>query len=183
MSQSKFANALTGVGLNEESPDLPRPFVADSSRKHWSTLPAKVRQGVKMSERNKAIIRRLYEEAHCKGNLDVIDEVYAHDVELHIPGIPEDPYGPAAVKQLIAMVRRTFPGITVTVEDLVAENDKVVANVTWRGPNIGRGQGASPYVPLVAWARLDVYRLFNGRIVEQWADRDDLAALHALGVT
>jgi predicted ester cyclase len=139
--------------------------------------------GVNVSERNKAIIRRLYAEAFCNGNLDVIDEVYAHDVELHVPGIPEDPYGPEPMKGLVALIRRAFPGIIVTVEDLVAENDKVVANVVWRGPNIGRGQGASPYAPLVAWPRIDVYRLFNGRIVEQWADRDDLAALRQLGIS
>ena len=136
-----------------------------------------------MSEQNKAIIRRLYEQVHSGGNLDAIDDIYAHDVEIHIPGLPEDPYGPASLKHLIGLIREAFPGITVTVEDLVAEHDKVVASVMWRGPNIGRGQGASPRAPLVAWPRLDVYRLFNGRIVEQWADRNDLAALHGLGIT
>jgi predicted ester cyclase len=136
-----------------------------------------------VSEQNKAVIRRLYNEVHTGGDLDVIDEVYAHDVEIHIPGLPEDPYGPEAVKQLIAKIRWAFPGVIVTIEDLIAEHDKVVASVMWRGPVLGRGQGASPRDPLVAWPRLDVYRLFNGRIVEQWADRDDLAALHQLGIT
>ena len=136
-----------------------------------------------VSEQNKAIIRRLYDEVHTAGDLDVIDEVYAHDVEVHVPGLPEDPYGPEAVKQLIGKIRGAFPGVMVTIEDLIAEHDKVVASVMWRGPVTGRGQGASPRAPLVAWPRLDVYRLFNGRIVEQWADRDDLAALHQLGIT
>lgn len=136
-----------------------------------------------VSEQNKAIIRRLYDEVHTGGDLDVIDEVYAHDVEVHVPGLPEDPYGPETVKQLIRKIRVAFPGVIVTVEDLIAEHDKVVASVMWRGPVIGRGQGASPRAPLVAWPRLDVYRLFNGRIVEHWADRDDLAALHQLGIT
>ena len=135
-----------------------------------------------MSEENKAIIRRLYNEVHTGGDLSVIDEIYAHDVELHIPGFPEDPYGPATIKRLISTIREVFPGVTVTVEDMLAEGDKVVANVMWRGPHIGRGQGTSPRDPLVAWPRLDVYRLFQGRIVEQWADRDDLSALHQLGI-
>jgi predicted ester cyclase len=113
----------------------------------------------------------------------VIDEVYTHDVELHIPGVPEDPYGPAPVKRLVGLVRSAFPGVMVTVEDLVAEKDKVVASVTWRGPHLGRGQGTSPYEPLAAWARIDIYRLFNGRIVEQWADRDDLSVLRLLGIS
>ena len=136
-----------------------------------------------MSEENKAIIRRLYNEVHSGGNMEVIDEIYAPDVEVHVPGLPEDPYGPAAIKRLISTIREVFPGVMVTIEDILAESDKVVASVMWRGPRLGRGQGASPRDPLVAWPRLDVYRLFNGRIVEQWPDRDDLAALHQLGIT
>ena len=136
-----------------------------------------------MSEQNKTVIRRLYNEVHSGGNMDVIDEIYAPDVEVHVPGLPEDPYGPAAIKHLISTIRDVFPGVMVTIEDILAESDKVVGSVTWRGPRLGRGQGASPRDPLVSWPRLDVYRLFNGRIVEQWADRDDLAALHQLGIT
>jgi predicted ester cyclase len=136
-----------------------------------------------VSESNKVIIRRLYDEVYTNGNLDVIDEVYADDVEVHVPGLPEDPYGPAAVKQLVGLIRTAFPGVMVTIEDLVAEHDKVAASVMWRGPHLGRMQGASPRNPLIAWPRIDIYRLFEGKIVEQWADRDDLAALHQLGIT
>lgn len=136
-----------------------------------------------MSEENKAIIRRLYNEVHSGGNLDVIDEVYADDVEVHIPGLPQDPYGPEAIKQMIATIRNTFPGVMVTIEEILADDDKVVAYVAWRGPHLGREQGASPYAPMVGWPRIDIYRLFNGKIVEQWADRDDVGALHQLGIT
>jgi len=136
-----------------------------------------------LSEQNKAVIRRLYSEAHSGGDFEVLDEIYAHDVEVHIPGLPEDPYGPEGIKQLIGTIRNAFPGVVVTIEDLIAENDKVVANVMWRGPTLGRGQGASPLSPLIAWPRMDIYRLFNGQIVEQWGDRDDLAALHQLGIS
>jgi predicted ester cyclase len=139
--------------------------------------------GLSRSEQNKTIIRRLYDEVHSGGNLNIIDEIYAHDVEVHIPGLPEDPYGPAMIKELIRKIHEAFPGVMVTVEDLIAEHDKVVASVMWRGPVLGRGQGASPRNPLVAWPRLDIYRIVNDRIVEQWADRDDLAALHQLGIT
>jgi predicted ester cyclase len=134
-------------------------------------------------EQNKAIIRRLYNEVHSGGALDVIEEIYAHDVEIHIPGLPEDPHGPDSIKGLISTIRVAFPGAIVTIEDLIAEHDKVVASVMWRSPIIGRGQGTSPLVPLVVWPRLDIYRVLNGRIVEQWADRDDLGALHQLGIT
>ena len=136
-----------------------------------------------MLEANKAIIRRLYTEAFTKGNLDAVDEIYAPDVEVHVPGLPQDPYGPARVKELIGLVRASFPGAMVTIEDLVAEYDKVVASVVWRAPPLGGGQGSSPYDPLIAWPRIDIYRLFEGKIVEHWADRNDTAALAQLGIT
>jgi predicted ester cyclase len=135
-----------------------------------------------MSEPNKAIIRRLYHEAINAGNLAVVDEVYAPDVELHLPGIPEDPYGPGPAKELLATMRAAFPGLRVTIEDLVAEGDTVAARVTYRQPHDGVLRGASGRVPMAAWVRLEIFRLFKGRIVEQWADRDDTWLLSQLGM-
>lgn len=135
-----------------------------------------------MSEANKAIIRRLYHDTINAGNLATVDELYAPDVELHLPGIPEDPYGPGPVKDLLATMRTTFPGLRVTIEDLVVEGDTVAARVTFRQPHPGTLHGVSPRLPPAAWVRLDIFRLFKGRIVEQWADRDDVALLRQLGV-
>ena len=135
-----------------------------------------------MSDENKAIIRRYYREAWEKGDLGVIDGVFAPDVELHMAGVPEDPFGPAPVKQLAAMARTAFPGLRVTIEDLIAERDKIVATVTLQGPHDGTAQGASPREPAAVWRRIDVFRLHRGRIVEHWSDRDDHALLQRLGV-
>ena len=135
-----------------------------------------------MSDENKAVIRRYYREAWEKGELGVIDEVFAPDVELHMAGIPEDPFGPAPVRQLAAMARTAFPGLRVTIEDLIAERDKVVATVTLHGAHDGTAQGASPREPAAVWRRIDVFRLHRGRIVEHWSDRDDHALLQRLGV-
>ena len=135
-----------------------------------------------MSEANKAVIRRYYRDAWEKGDLGVIDEVFAPDVELHMAGIPEDPFGPAPVKQLAAMARTAFPGLRVTIEDLVVERDKIVATVSLHGPHDGTAQGVSPREATAGWRRIDVFRLHRGRIVEHWSDRDDHALLQRLGV-
>ena len=135
-----------------------------------------------MTDENKAIIRRLYQEAVNGGDLSVIDELYAPDVELHLPGIPQDPYGPEGVKRFVGLVRDAFPAVVVTIEALIAEQDKVVASVLFHGVQPAPSQGASPYEPMTGWARIDIYRLFQGRIVEQWADRDDMGTLHQLGI-
>ncbi len=136
-----------------------------------------------MSEKNKATIRRLYQEALNRGDPAVIEEVYAPDVELHLPGVPEDPFGPAPVHQLFSMVWAAFPGSSATIEDLVAEGDKVVARITLHRPHDGRILGLSPRSEQAAWTRIEVFRLFQGRIVEQWGDRDDVALLRQIGVS
>ncbi len=131
---------------------------------------------------NKAVIRRFYDEAVNKGNLEIVDEVYRYDVELHIPGIAEDPYGPGPIRQLYGTLLQAFSGIRVTIEDLVAEGDKVAARVTFHRPGLTHARPPSPYARFAAWTRLDVYHLFQGKVVEQWGDRDDLGVLEQLGV-
>ena len=135
-----------------------------------------------MADENKATVRRLYEEAVNQGNLAVIDEIYSPDVELHLQGAPEDPFGPAQVRRLIEMMRSGFPGLTATVEDMIAEHDKLVVRVTFQRPHDGRFIGVSPRSPRAAWTRIEIFRLFRGRIIEQWSDRDDFALLQQLGV-
>ena len=136
----------------------------------------------RVSDENKAIIRRYYREVWEQGELDVVDALFAPDVKLHLPGVPEDPFGPAPVKQLASMARTAFPGLRVTIEDLIAERDKIVATVSLHGPHEGAAPGASPRVAAASWRRIDVFRLFRGKIVEHWSDRDDHALLQRLGV-
>ena len=135
-----------------------------------------------MSEANKAAIRRLYERVYNRGDIDLIDEMYSREVELHIAGIPEDPFGPQPIKELATMTRTAFPGIRATIDDLIASDDKVVASVSFNGAFQGTFNGHSPRANLSWWRRIDVYRLTNGVIVEQWGDRDDYTLLQRLGV-
>jgi predicted ester cyclase len=135
-----------------------------------------------VSDETKAIVRRLYREVFDQGHLAVIDELYAPDVELHLPGLPEDPYGPAPVHQMVAMIRTTFPGVRISIEDIVAEGDKVVARVTFRLPHDGQLAGIGPRRHLATWTRIDIFRLFRGKIIEQWADRDDVGLFQQFGV-
>lgn len=135
-----------------------------------------------MSEENKAIVRRLYQEAINAGDLAVLDEIYDPEAELHLVGVPEDPFGPGPIRQLVSVLRAAFPGIRASIEDVICEGEKVVVRATFRLPHGGRLLGVSPQVPLAVWSRIDVYRLFRGRIVEQWCDRDELSLLRQLGV-
>ena len=135
-----------------------------------------------MSDANKTIIRRLYEEVYNGGKVDLIDDLYAFDVELHITGITEDPFGPIPIKQLVTMTRMAFPSIRVVVDDLIASEDRVVACVSFTGSFQGVTSGISPRENLAWWRRIDVYRVVGGCIVEQWGDRDDFTMLQRFGV-
>ena len=135
-----------------------------------------------MSEANKAAIRRLYNQVYNEGDIGLIDEMYSLDVELHISGIPEDPFGPQPIKELATMTRTAFPSVHVTIDDLVAADDKVVASVSFNGAFQGAFNGHSPRANLSWWRRIDIYRLANGVIVEQWGDRYDYTTLQRLGV-
>ena len=81
-------------------------------------------------EENKALVRRAFEEGWNAGNLDVFDETDAPEYVLHDPSVPEDVRGVEAVKQFASMYLRAFPDLNFTLEEQLAEGDKVVTRWT-----------------------------------------------------
>src|SRR5947209_5246280 len=104
-------------------------------------------------EENKAIMRR-YEEAVNQGNLDLIDEVIAADYVGHEPD--EDLHGPEGVKQFITMFRSAFPDLHLTVEDEIAEGDRVASRFTVRGTHQGELMGIPPAGKQVTVSRITI---------------------------
>ena len=96
-----------------------------------------------MSEENKALVRRLYDEVLKKGDLGVIDELCSPNLVDHSapPGVLP---GIEGAKQMIGMYRAAFPDLVVSVEDLIAEGDKVVFRLTMRGTHKGELMGIAP---------------------------------------
>src|SRR5215217_3593959 len=91
-----------------------------------------------MSEQNKAIVRRMIDEIlNGQGNLDVADELFAPYYVGHNPASPQDTRGPEGVKEFASMFRSAFPDVHFSVEDQVAEGDKVVTR--WRGSGTHQG--------------------------------------------
>lgn len=131
------------------------------------------------TEQNKAIVHRFFEEL----NLTVVDELYVPDYVHHDPSLPpEFQRGRDAYKQLVTMFHTGFPDIKVTVEDLVAEGDKVVARWTWRGTNQGEFQGMPPTGKQVTGSGISIHRIAEGKIAEAWVNFDALGMLQQLGV-
>ena len=81
-------------------------------------------------EDNKAIVRRWSEELWSQGKLEVADEIVAPDYVRHDPGDPFPARGPEDVKRLVGMLRAMLPDLTITIEDMIGERDKVMIRYT-----------------------------------------------------
>jgi steroid delta-isomerase-like uncharacterized protein len=128
----------------------------------------------------KALYRRWFEEVVSKGNLSLADELLADDYVMHFPGMPE-PVDREGHKQLVMMFRAGFPDWVETVEDVIAEGDKVVIRVTGRGTHEGEFQGIPPTGARVTATGMGIARIADGRIAETWAAYDALGLMQQLG--
>jgi len=128
-------------------------------------------------EEHKMIVRRFFEEAWNRQDLDVVDEIFAPTVIFNGQSVTRE-----ALKQALAGRRLAFPDIQVTVDDEVAEGEKVSTRRTWRATHKGAYRGVGPTGKPVTWRQISVVRFSQGRIVEDWAVADELSILQQLGV-
>jgi steroid delta-isomerase-like uncharacterized protein len=126
---------------------------------------------------NRAIIRRGVEEGWNKGNADIFDEIVASEVVHH----NWRTRGLEAFKQAILADMTAFPDLQMTIEDMIAEGDKVVVRYTFRGTQQGETLGIPPTGKHVTVPGIFVCRCENGKIVEEWDIWDELGLLRQLG--
>ncbi len=132
-----------------------------------------------MSEENKALYRRYIEEVFNKRNMAFLDENFAPNWVHHDPAGPEDM---ETFKQRLTMQLAAFPDFHFTVEDVVAEGDKVAARWTARGTHKGELMGIPPTGKQVTIAGIGYIRFQGGKIVEDWTLHDALGMMQQLGV-
>jgi len=135
-----------------------------------------------MSEENKAIIRRFFEEFVNKGDESVVDELIGEDIIDHDPQDPNTSPGPEGVKQLFAGRRLAFPDLRVRVEDLVAEGDKVVHRSTITGTHNGEFMGIPATGKSISNGAIAIFRIEDSKIVERWGEMDAMGMMQQLGV-
>ena len=136
-----------------------------------------------MSEENKAILRRVNEEVFTQGNLALVDELLSPNYLLHDPGIPGGELrGTESFKQQwVSMFRTAFPDLQLSVEDQVAEGDRVATRYTARGTHRGELMGIAPTGKQVTITGITVDRISGGKIEEEWNNFDQLGVLRQLG--
>ncbi|MBI4258264.1 MAG: ester cyclase [Thaumarchaeota archaeon] len=133
------------------------------------------------SEKNKVLLRRFYYEVIGDGNISLIDEFFAPNFVDH-SFAPGKDAGLDDVKRAFIAFRKAFPDTRVTVEDMLAEGDKVVARFTWRGTHRGEFMGLAPTGKKVAMNVIDIIRISKGKVVERWGAEDNLSLMQQLGV-
>lgn len=131
-------------------------------------------------ERNKALLRRFYEELWSQGDLGAIPELVAEDFVDHHP-LPDALPGREGLAALITTWRRAFPDMSETCEDLIAEGDKVVGRFTMRGTHKGEFMGVPPTGKRVTMSGIDILRVAGGKIAEFWYGEHLLELMQQLG--
>src|SRR6266480_7240384 len=128
----------------------------------------------KMSTENKALVRRWFEEVWNKGRTDAIHEMFAEDGIAH--GLSDDAgnplLGPTHFETFHAKFREAFPDLTVTVEDTIAEGDRVAARCSVRAKHTGDSLGVAATNSPVDFTGMTIVRIKDGKIVEAWNNFD-----------
>jgi steroid delta-isomerase-like uncharacterized protein len=128
------------------------------------------------AEANKTIIRRRVEEIWNQGDVAIADELIADDYLSDGRTIGREGY-----KQFVAGVRAAFPDLRFTLDDLVAEGDRVAVRYTARGTHSGAFMGIPPTGKQVTFTGIDLFRIAHGRMAEEWLMFDQLGLLRQLG--
>jgi steroid delta-isomerase-like uncharacterized protein len=133
------------------------------------------------TEQNKALIGRFIEEIFNRGNMSVVEALFAPDFVEHEqlpPGIPNNREG---VKVLTSMLRSAFPDFKATIDDIVAEGDKVVIRMSWSGTQKGEFMGIPATGKRVSIGVIDIIRIADGKFVEHWGQMDSMGMMQQLG--
>ena len=133
-----------------------------------------------MSAQNKAIARRLFEEAWNERRPSVMDEIIASDAIDHDPANPDAAPGPDGQKALLAKYTAAFPDTRFTVHDVLAEGDNVAVRWSVTGTHLGALAGIAPTGRHVNLSGLSISRIVDGKIAETWTNWDALGMMQQL---
>jgi steroid delta-isomerase-like uncharacterized protein len=133
-----------------------------------------------MSKQNTALVRRAVEEVWNRGNYATLGDLVASDIVIHASRPGEEIHGPAGVRQFYTTLRAAFPDISFTIEDQIAEGDRVVTRWSARATHAGEFQGIPPTGKQVQLAGIDIDRIANGKVIECWPIADELHLLQQL---
>ena len=131
-------------------------------------------------EENKSIVRRFFEVGPSRGDLHAANELLAPGFALHVP-LPCSP-GIQGIDEVVTACRAAFENLNVTVEDMLAEEDRVAARFTARGIHKGPFMGLPPTGKPIVMTGIEIFRLERGRIAELWGEANLIGLMQQLGI-
>lgn len=136
---------------------------------------------------HKEIVRRYYEDAFNDGRTELLDELIAEDVLNHDPVSdetlsPEEARGFEGFVRHVEAARAAFRDATVTIEDMIAEDDTVLVRFVFTGTHEGPFAGIEPTGNQMSMSNMFLMRIEDGKIAERWAESDNLGMLQQLGI-
>jgi steroid delta-isomerase-like uncharacterized protein len=126
-----------------------------------------------------ATVVRVLDAAFNHGDFSMIDESFTPDALVHDPGL--EMHGTAELRAGLAMLRRAFPDFHFSVEDQMADGDRVILRYRGQGTHHGEFKGVPPTGRPIDYTGILIVRLEGGRIAEFWAQPDQLTVLQQLG--
>lgn len=135
-----------------------------------------------MSAANKNIVRRLYDEVWNERKVEVINEIISPSHALHAPNISGSSIGPEAYKRNVLLFLTGYPDLHWTIEDTIAENDKVVACWTISGTHKGDYMGIPATNKKVSVDGITIHHIAHGKIMDSYSNWDVLGMMQQLGV-
>lgn len=135
-----------------------------------------------MSEPNKNVIRRVFEELWNKGDLSLADQLFTPNYVHHDPATQDFGRGPDGEKKRASLYRAAFPDLHLTIENIIAEGDTVMARWSCHGTHKGDLNGIAPTGKRVDLTGFTAARISGGRLAEGWVNWDALGLIQQLGV-
>ena len=132
------------------------------------------------TDENKRLVRRFVQEFKNKANHGIVDELFSPRFEHHFKD-PRLPRGREGMKALGGVVVKGFPDVQATIEDLLAEGNKVVERTTARATHKGEFNGVLATGNKVGWSEIHIYRIEGGKVAELWSEIDFLGIMLQIG--
>jgi steroid delta-isomerase-like uncharacterized protein len=130
---------------------------------------------------NKAIVRRLYEEVWNNRKLEVVNELISPSHALQGPTVFGSSIGPEAYKRQVSSLLEAYPDLLWTIEDTIAERDKVVACWTLSGTHKGDYMGVPATNKKVSVGGMTIHHIAGGKIMDSHTNWDALGMMQQLG--
>ena len=135
-----------------------------------------------MSEANKHVVKRLFDELWNQGNLSAADELFAPNYTHHDPATPDFGRGPESERKRASLYRGAYPDVRLLMDHIISEGDTVMARWSCHGTHKGELNGIAPTGRRIDITGISVCRLTGGKIAEAWVQWDALGMMQQLGV-